>query len=260
MSFIYTPPVTPAPTNPGGVDTNVQYNNAGNFAGSADFSYISGTNTLSAGNITGSALGMTIQPKIPSVLESSLDFTLKTPNFGQPGTSVGWVYVTAGNADTGLTGGRVVITGGNGSGGGRVRVAGGSGTTFNGGLIELVGGSSTSARGGDLTFIGGASTAGIGANVYIQCGQGQATPGIMRLMSGDSSKYGFALTQTAANVRIGFFGTNAATEPILQPTTAFANAAFVPNASANTVFNESTFDGYRIAQVVAALRAFKLLA
>ena len=48
--------------------------------------------------------------------------------------------------------------------------------------------------------------------------------------------------------------------PIVQPTTAVAAATFVANTSANILYNESTFDGYTIAQAIKALRNVGLLA
>lgn len=55
---------------------------------------------------------------------------------------------------------------------------------------------------------------------------------------------------TAANQRIGKWGAT----PIVQPTTAFTSATFVAN-SGTAINDASTFDGYTIRQVVAALRA-----
>lgn len=55
--------------------------------------------------------------------------------------------------------------------------------------------------------------------------------------------------------QVGFFGAT----PVLRPTTAIAPATFV--AGAGTAVNDtSTFDGYTIAKVVAALRALGILA
>lgn len=48
--------------------------------------------------------------------------------------------------------------------------------------------------------------------------------------------------------------------PIAQPTTGVAAATFVANASANFVYEESTFDGYTMKQIVKALRNIGLLA
>jgi len=57
-----------------------------------------------------------------------------------------------------------------------------------------------------------------------------------------------------AGNKIGFYGTTA----IAKPTTGFAAATFTANAG-TAVNDASTFDGYTLNQVVAALRAFGLL-
>lgn len=48
--------------------------------------------------------------------------------------------------------------------------------------------------------------------------------------------------------------------PIVQPTTAFTEATFTENAGGTTVNENSTFGGYTLQQIVAALRAVGLLA
>lgn len=54
-----------------GPDNAVQYGNAGVPAGSANFTYNAGANTVSFGNITGSDLSMVIRPRAPTVLENA---------------------------------------------------------------------------------------------------------------------------------------------------------------------------------------------
>jgi hypothetical protein len=60
----------------------------------------------------------------------------------------------------------------------------------------------------------------------------------------------------ATNQKIGIWNAT----PIVQPTTGVASATFVANTSANIVYQESTFDGYKIEQIVKALRNIGLLA
>lgn len=55
--------------------------------------------------------------------------------------------------------------------------------------------------------------------------------------------------------KIGFFGVTT----VAKATTAGASATFVANTSANIVYQESTFDGYKIDQIVKALRNYGLL-
>jgi len=61
---------------------------------------------------------------------------------------------------------------------------------------------------------------------------------------------------TATSQKIGFWNAT----PIVQPTTAIAESAFVENAGGVNVNDDSTFDGYTIRQVVKALRDAGLLA
>jgi len=86
--------------------TSVQYNDAGNFAGNANFTYDVGTNTVSFGNITGSELPMTIQPRAPTVFEDAGTLTFKARNAVKANSNGGNLLFESGQ----LTG-----TGGNGS-------------------------------------------------------------------------------------------------------------------------------------------------
>lgn len=53
MSNSAIPPVTVPPTPPGGIDTQVQFNDAGAFGGDAGLTYNKSTDSLSAGTILG---------------------------------------------------------------------------------------------------------------------------------------------------------------------------------------------------------------
>ena len=61
---------------------------------------------------------------------------------------------------------------------------------------------------------------------------------------------------TANNQKLSFWNAT----PIVQPTTAIAAATFIANTSANFMYEESTFDGYTLKQIVKALRNAGLLA
>jgi hypothetical protein len=61
---------------------------------------------------------------------------------------------------------------------------------------------------------------------------------------------------TATSQKIGFWNAT----PIVQPTTAIAESAFVENSGGVNVNDDSTFDGYTLRQVVKALRDAGLLA
>ena len=313
MSFIFTPPAAVVPTNPGGADTNVQYNAAGVFAGYANFTYSSGTNTLGVGSVIGTALAMTVQPKIPTVLEDSGVLNIFTANAVKADSTAGTLNIRTGNGTGVGASGALMISTGSGAIGGLININGGSGTSGTGGVVALRGGDSNaqipgsvSLTGGDsystfsggaIDIIGGRGFGGPGGTVLIRGGRGSLTAGgLIELRGGvgtgvgnrggsvlinptrgtvsatdagnvrintgaTTGVYGFAANSDNSTVgRIGFFGVDANADPIAQPTTAFASAAFVQNVSANIVYSASTFDGYTIPQIVAILRAFKLIA
>jgi hypothetical protein len=70
------------------------------------------------------------------------------------------------------------------------------------------------------------------------------------LATGTGTKIGTATTQ-----KLGFWNAS----PVVQPTTAISAATFVVD-SGGSIHPTSTFDGYTIAQVVAALRSVGILA
>jgi hypothetical protein len=94
-------------TSPGGATTQIQYNNAGAFAGNANFTYNAGTNTVTFGNLTGSALAMTIQPRAPTVLENAGTLTIRArdANVSRANANGGGVTIQGGdNTGTGFSG------------------------------------------------------------------------------------------------------------------------------------------------------------
>jgi hypothetical protein len=128
---------------PAGANTQIQYNNAGVFGGSANFTYTSGTNTISFGNLTGSALAMTIQPLAPTS--------------GSAGTLT--VQARAGVATNGA-GGALNLTSGNGVGsgvGGALNLTAGNAVSGVAGAMIFNAGDSTNSTGGALTFNAGDS-------------------------------------------------------------------------------------------------------
>lgn len=77
----------------------------------------------------------------------------------------------------------------------------------------------------------------------------------------DASTFEFGTTTgtkigTATSQKLSFWNAT----PIVQPTTAIAESAFVENAGGTAVNDDSTFDGYTLRQVVKALRDAGLLA
>lgn len=99
----------------------------------------------------------------------------------------------------------------------------------------------------------------IAGSGYMTYSGGQVKPGVnvsfadgIHLLFGSSSGSRIAYYNTS---KIAFWGAT----PIVQPTTAYAAATFVANAG-TAVNDASTFDGYTMKQVVAALRGIGLLA
>jgi hypothetical protein len=133
-----------------GATTQIQYNNAGVFGASSLFTYTSGTNTLTTGNLTGSALAMTIQPLAPTS--------------GSAGALT--VQARAGVATNGA-GGALNLTAGAGAGtgtGGAVNITAGANPSFGiGGSLSFTAGNSQTGTAGSLSFTAGDVLAGTGS-------------------------------------------------------------------------------------------------
>lgn len=107
--------VLPTTVTPGGATTNVQYNNAGAFAGEAGFTWTSATNTLGVGEAASATgkinlLGTTSGAVTLSVADAAGTWTFKFPTTA--GTT-GQALTTDGSGNTTWT----TISGGGGSGG-----------------------------------------------------------------------------------------------------------------------------------------------
>jgi hypothetical protein len=103
-------------TTPAGSTTQVQYNNAGAFAGNANFTYTSATNTLTVGNILGSgaAVGgvaptLLIQPRAPLVTETAGALRLSSQVAQKANTNGGGVQIVAERGNGTGVGGRIII-------------------------------------------------------------------------------------------------------------------------------------------------------
>ena len=112
------PPIVPP--LPAGSSSQVQYNNGGTFGASSNFTYVVGTNTVSFGSLTGSALAMVVQPKLPTAAEVGGTLTLRTPDAAQANTNAGSLLFEAGNGLGTGVGGNIEFEpgtspGGNGS-------------------------------------------------------------------------------------------------------------------------------------------------
>jgi hypothetical protein len=163
----------PTATAPASPTTSVQFNNAGAFGGSANFTYVSGTNTVSFGNLTGSATSMTIQPLAPTsgsagaltvqaragVATNGAGGAVNLTAGAGVGSGVGGALnLTAGNAVSGVAGAMTFNAGDSSfsTGGALTFNAGDSASAANGGAINFNAG--TGYAGGSMTFTAGAAT------------------------------------------------------------------------------------------------------
>lgn len=125
---------------PAGSTTQVQYNNAGAFGASSNFTYDSATNTLTLGSITGSALAMTIQPRAPTMLEDAGTLAITTRAAAKANSGGGLLKI---NTGAGL---------GNGQGGALWAQTGSSGTDFSGDIFFSTYNPTTPTKSGSIVL------------------------------------------------------------------------------------------------------------
>jgi len=205
--------------------TSVQYNNAGNFAGNANFTYDVGTNTVTFGNLTGSALAMTIQPKAPTVLEDADTLTVRArnANISRANANGGAVSIVGGNArgtgfagDVNLNGG-VGVAGGYG---GNIALTAGDGSLFGGGFSATSGGTGSEAgatftmdggnpgvAGGSFSMGAGSSGVAAGGSFTMFLGGGTTNDGYMEWQDSFATPFMRFQTATPGGAKqMGFFG------------------------------------------------------
>jgi len=252
---------------PPGANTQVGFNNAGLPGANANFTYNLATNTLTTGNITGSALGMTIQPKAPLVTELSGDLSFLTRNAAIANGNSGNINFTTGTSlGTGEAGTiffsaravqftmRTVTSGAAGN----LQAAAGQGVTAGGSFI-MSGGRCTGAGGtaGGFTLNGGnaSNATGIPGGVQLNAGFNENTGFGAKIELVAGAGTAITVDDDSVEPRVGFF----AATPAVQQTTATASAtrAAVTGTTANV---GDTYDSYTLAQVVKALRNYGLLA
>lgn len=257
---------------PPGANTQVAYNNAGIPGANANFTYNAATNTVTFGNITGSALAMTIQPRAPTVFEDVGILSLRGRNAVKANSGGGVIALIGGNATGTGTAGDVTLNGGNavsGGIGGSINLTAGDGALFGGAFSALSGG--TGSESGATFFMDGGQDGVAGGSFEMGAGYGGSAAGgsfIMFLAGGttsdgymewqDSNGSPFMRFQSATPgggaKQMGFFGAT----PVVQQTTSIASATrtAVGGAAVNT---NDTFGGYTIGQIVTALKAYGLL-
>lgn len=220
MSFIVTPSTPAAPTVPGGADTQIQFNNAGGFGGSANMAYDAASASLKATRIQG----------------MSSDFTVNALD----NSTAGIAYFRGSDNSAGA--------------GGNAQLRAGDGTTFSGSLSIYGGSANVSGSPGSVTIRGGFSfVAGVsGGFVDIQPGSngsGSAQNASVRILSPTGAAIFQAKNVSSASA-LGFFGAT----PIVQPTSAGGIRTMV--AGVGTVVTEdSTWNGWTIGRLVRALGA-----
>ena len=234
--FSAPPAVTPAsPT------TSVQFNNSGAFGGSANFTYVTGTNTFTVGPAGATTTIQTLAPTGATVAGTLRllgrnasatngnggGFTFTTGNALGTGTGGGVTFNTGSGRSGGnlgftaangtVFGGNVTFNSGNGDGptgvgGSFVLTAGLGSTTASGGNFDMTAGAAASSgAGGNFTMLAGASVSGVGGEVTIASGFGVPNGSIY--LSADSGTV-IQITQDATpNLQLGFFGVT----PVVKP-------------------------------------------
>ena len=218
---------------PASPDTSVQFNNLGAFGGSANFTYNTGTNTVSFGNITGSALAMTIQPRAPTS-GSAGALTINSRNATGASGNGGNIIMNSGDSGS-LSG-----TGGN------FTMTAGVGITGNGGDFTMTAGDGANT-GGSFYLIGGGAF-DYGGSVVINSGGGGITNGnidIYTTGTGNLTLQSYGLTigkydDGEGNITndIGFFGATPVAQQASAPVaTNLATAITLVNALRTALLN-----------------------
>lgn len=210
-----------------------------------------------APDITGTALGMTIQPKAPGAAEHGGTITVKGRNAVGAAYNGGGLVLQSGDGGSAGYGGDFTLASGGGDSGGQLSVSGGAGVTAGGGIAFTAGDASgVGGLGASITFQGGgaANAAGLGGSINFVPGLGGLTSGSV-VLRGANGFYGLEVTDDRSGALVAMFGAT----PVYQPTTAITGATFTANAG-TAVNDASTFDGYTVKQVVKALRDLGILA
>jgi hypothetical protein len=170
---------TPGAGSPGGSDTQVQYNNAGAFAGDADFTWNATTNAMGLGSTAtpttilggagsgGNGAALSLRAGTGDTTNNGGNITLQSGNGGATSGNSGTVSINSGTVVDGSPGG-IFLTGRNAVG-----------TSRAGGQISGSAGNSTNAiQGGNVLWTAGNGGAtGAGGTVSLVAGNGGATSG-----------------------------------------------------------------------------------
>lgn len=242
----FAAPPSGAPASP---STSVQFNNAGAFGGSANFTYVTGTNTFTVGPAGATT---TIETLAPTGATVAGTLRLLSKNASATNGAGGGITLTTGNGQgtgaggllrfssgTGRNGGAIQFVSGIGSStGGDMLFASGGGTNSSGGSFQMYAGigNAGAASGGSFDMAGGnAAGSGAGGGLVLQSGGslGGGAGGDIQLVSGfgapsgnifigtDSNPTCLTITENGfAASQMGFFNAAPVTQPTAVPVTA----------------------------------------
>ena len=277
----------PPVTAPAGSNTQIQYNNAGAFGASSDFTYIAGTNTLTIGTLTSPSGGLTITPFAPAAGTAPSALNLNGAA-SQDANNGGVVNINGGTALTPSTGvgGNLVLKGGNAiaaTGGGFTMTSGAGSSAASGGFTIGSGGGGFGS--GNFSF--GTAAAGSGGN----SGNQSFSTGSSSFLSGTTGSFNFTTgaqtnggTSGSFNVNLGTSATGTGGSIILRPGNGATKGSTRLRSSLATDVVQITDDGtnnkigffaatpvvkqttggtptgsYTLNDVIAALQAYGLL-
>lgn len=188
-------------------------------------------------DLTGSGVDLVVQPSAPI-----------------PGADAGTLTIKARDAGVANFGGAIAMACGSGANGGAFSIASGAGGNVGGDFL-LTAGDATAAGATAGSFLMSAGftygAGGTGGSFLMQAGGGDTTGSIYLATPLGN---GMEITDDGASVKVGLWGAT----PTKQATTAIAGAAFVAGAG-TAVNSNSTFGGYTLAQIAAALVAIGVL-
>jgi hypothetical protein len=252
-----------ASATPAGADTQIQFNNAGAFGASANFTYATATNTFTVGPAGATTFIETLAPT-GSTVTGELRIIGKTAS--ATNGNGGSLYLTAGNGIGSGTGGSgrvntgsgptpgiggqlAFVTGGGGQGGAisfnsgnGSSTSGGSGQggefslrsgtgPVSGGSFLLQSGSSTGGQAGNFSFGTGSSIGALGPGGEVNIFAGTGTPhGSIYLDVGGSGRT-IHVARSGTTRQLGFFAATPKAQAAAYTKTYSTASRVIPNAT-----------------------------
>lgn len=240
-------------TNSGGGSAGFQVFNTADYISTylRAFEYTSGGGIYGEGKLFFQSGIDYTSPNLPGI-----EFNITATNYN---STIGDFNVSFG-AVGGTSGGNINLTGGAStySGyGGNITLTAGSSADIQGGAVTLISG--TGPNGGNTSIEGGYGSAGNGGTLYLVgggSGNGPGYGGTVWISGGyTGSNYGPVVIQPNTTGPVSVFGATGS----VQITTTGPSASLAPGTG-TAIKDDDTFDGYTVAQVVAALRTYGWLA